>query len=130
LWFLVFGFWFLVCSADTQRATQVPQGRIQVVRSNLSSVSPPDRIVLAVCFFFVHIKGPPTISGEPQCRTHEPSPQGLKKVSASANHGEAMICTGTATEESKNHGIIQTKKQDKRAPARARVGKLGIPANV
>jgi len=28
------GFWFLVCYAATQLATQLPQRRIQVVRSN------------------------------------------------------------------------------------------------
>jgi len=33
-WVEVFGFWFLVCDAATQLATQLPQRRIQVVRSN------------------------------------------------------------------------------------------------
>ena len=31
---VLFGFWFLVCNAATQLATQLPQGHIQVVRSN------------------------------------------------------------------------------------------------
>jgi len=29
-----FGFWFLVCNTATQLATQLPQRRIRVVRSN------------------------------------------------------------------------------------------------
>jgi len=33
-WFLVFGFWFLVCYATTQLATPLQQRRMQVVRSN------------------------------------------------------------------------------------------------
>jgi len=32
--FIVYVFWFLVCNAATQLATQLPQRRIQVVRSN------------------------------------------------------------------------------------------------
>jgi len=33
-WVEVFGFWFLACDGATQVATQLPQRRIQVVRSN------------------------------------------------------------------------------------------------